>query len=685
MLYAAENSLEAIEEDPGTKLICDAYTAGVNSYILSLEEKDLPLEFKLLNYKPELWTNLKTSLFLKYMSYDLSGHDEDFERTNAKAYFTKEQYIKLFPLRVDSLVPIIPSGKILKEFNFAVQPPASADSIYFNYKKSKPVLDFAAPVKPSKQNGSNNWALDSTKTKSGKPLLSNDPHLGLNLPSIWYEMQLSTPEFNAYGVTFPGAGCVIIGFNDSCAWGSTNAERDVRDYYEIEFRDGNMNEYLFNGQWVQTKWRNEIIKKRDKGSDTIKIAMTVWGPVLYDANYPGKLQESKAYAVKWKAHDKSNELRTFYKLNKAKNYRDYVDALSTYKCPAQNIIFASKNGDIAIRQQGEFPARWYRQGEFVMPGYDSAYAWQGNVPDSFNYIMHNPQRGFVSSANQHPYDPVTYPYYFNGWFWFYRGMLINRQLNALNNATAEDMMRMQMNNYNIRAEIARPILIRYIHDSLLDNNEKNFLQKLSSWNLYNNAVETGATVFTLFMDSVMAKMYDDEFMQSALPMPRPEENTMINAIAKDSMYEFADNILTAERETVKDIVTAAFKSTVSTLLLAEDEGRLQWGIYKDGGIRHLLKIPQLSRLHLKAGGGKEIINAFTQYGGPSWRMVVDLADGAESYGVYPGGQSGNPGSKYYDNFINSWLNGKYYKIHIRSINELQQMKDVPGKITFNKM
>ena len=187
MVYAAENSLKEMEADTVVKAECDAYTAGVNAYIDNLTESEEPLEYKLIGYHPEHWTNLKTALFLKYMSYDLAGHDDDFEMTNAKSYFSASDFNQLFPLNQDSLDPIIPKGTVYSKPKVIVKAPSNVDSVYFNNKDIADVDE----EKPDKDNGSNNWAVSGTKTKSGSPILCNDPHLGLNLPSLWYEMQLS--------------------------------------------------------------------------------------------------------------------------------------------------------------------------------------------------------------------------------------------------------------------------------------------------------------------------------------------------------------------------------------------------------------------------------------------------------------------------------------------------------------
>ncbi|RYF87934.1 MAG: penicillin acylase family protein, partial [Chitinophagaceae bacterium] len=322
MVYAAENSLKVMEADPQTKAICDAYTAGVNAWINSLTESTLPVEYKLIGYQPTEWSNMRTALFLKYMSYDLAARETDFEMTNARRFFTLEDFNLLYPAIQDSLDPIIPRGTAFTKPAMVLEKPNTADSVYF-----KGPASVEASQKPDVGNGSNNWAVSGSKTASGAPILCNDPHLGLNLPSLWYEMQISTPSFNAYGASFPGSPNVIIGFNDSIAFGFTNGGRDVRDYYEIQFKDESRKEYWFDSAWKQTEFRYEEIKIAGKPTLIDTVAYTVFGPVMFDKSYSGKRTDNKTnYAVRWKAHDSSNELLIFTKLNRAKNYADYQDA-----------------------------------------------------------------------------------------------------------------------------------------------------------------------------------------------------------------------------------------------------------------------------------------------------------------------------------------------------------------------
>src|SRR5258708_3300773 len=322
MVYGAKKTLEEMEKDSATKRDCDAYTAGVNEYIKGLKESELPLEYKLLNYKPEPWSNLKIALFIKSMAYDLSGADNDFELTNAKSLFSKEAFAKLYPSTQDSLDPIIPKGTTFLPAGVQLKVPATTDSLYFNNKDTVTMLE----LKPEKNNGSNNWAVSGKKTLSGRPILCNDPHLSTNLPSIWYQMQIRTPGYNTYGVSFPGAPYIVIGFNDSCAWGITNAGRDVRDYYSIKFKDDTQQAYWFNNDWKTAGQWIDTIKIRGQEQpfyDT--VATTVFGPVLFDPRFIGysDVPSSKSYAVHWKANDPSNELATFSRLQSARNYPDY--------------------------------------------------------------------------------------------------------------------------------------------------------------------------------------------------------------------------------------------------------------------------------------------------------------------------------------------------------------------------
>ncbi len=662
MVYAAENMLEVMEADPLTKSLCDAYTAGVNAYIESLPESQLPVEYKLLGYKPERWNNLKIALFVKAMNKTLAGYAEDLSFTAVKSWFTNEQMQLLFPAVPDSLDPIVPKGTVFDPPGVLPIAPAGSDSAYLGKKDSLTIREID---KPHPDNGSNNWVVAGKKTQSGAPILCNDPHLELTLPAIWYEMQMSGPDNNVYGTSFPGIPGIVIGFNDSIAWGVTNSQRDVRDYYEIQFKDATRSHYRFQNQWKEASLRVETIKVKGKANVYDTVSYTIFGPVMYDDRFSNNASVGKTLAVRWKAHDPSNEALAFFKLNHARNYKEYLEAIQLFQCPAQNFVFASKSGDIAIWQQGGFPARWNQQGLYVMPGADSSYMWQGMIPQSENPHSFNPEQGFLSSANQRPVDG-GYPYFIPGGYDLYRGITINNRLRALTAATVEDMKQLQNDNYNSLAATAKPVLLKNLNDSLLSSQEKFYYDVFKQWNLQNGYQEKGATLFVLWYDTLMQMVFNDELSKMKEFGLYPAERTLLEAVLRDSAFSYVDDKHTPQVETWKDMVLLSFKAVVPKCMQLEKEQKLEWGVYKNTTVYHLLRssLMPFARTGLPIGGGRHIVNATQHNHGPSWKMIIHLKQETEAFVVYPGGQSGNPGSRYYDQFVDTWASGSYYKAWI---------------------
>jgi penicillin amidase len=242
---------------------------------------------------------------------------------------------------------------------------------------------------------------------------------------------------------------------------------------------------------------------------------------------------------------------------------------------------------------------------------------------------------------------------------------------------------MQTDNYDLFAEMARPILLKYLNESQLSMDEKKYLALFRTWNLRDDVNEKGPVIFKEWWSRVEDGVWSDEFTRTQLSLKRPDESTLLEALLKDSAFSFVDNINTPAKETLQEVVTAAFRQSIPILEETEKEGRLEWAKYKDTWVRHLLRIPALSRMHVPIGGGAHDINAAKQFHGPSWRMVVHLSDKTEAYGVYPGGQSGNPGSPFYDNFIDNWAAGKYFPLWVMDRDDGRD-KRVKWKITLNK-
>lgn len=678
MVYGAKKSLERINEEPETKKILTAYTAGVNAYINSLSYKTLPVEYKLMDFEPEQWSLLKTALLLKYMAEMLTNMENDFEYTNALQLFGKETTDLLFPDYIDTLQsPIVPIGHtwdFQPEKLDSVPAIAAEGLIPSTYRK----LDEKDPG-----TGSNNWAVSGSKTASGKPILCNDPHLGLNLPSIWYEMQLNAPGVNVYGVTLPGSPAIVIGFNDSIAWGVTNAGRDVKDWYSVKFKDDNRDEYWYNGQWVKTTKAIDTIKVRGGKDLYDTIVYTHQGPVVYDKSFGGKFKECVGYALSWTAHLPSNEMMTLHKLNRAKNFDAYRDAIKTFFCPGQNFVFASQSGDVAITQQGKFVNRWPGMGRYVMDGSTPLTGWTKFIPAEQNAYCKNPERGFVSSANQHPTDK-TYPYYYGGGFEYYRNRRLNEELTRLNGITVKDMMKLQNDNYNMKAADLLPLFFKHIQREKLNADEKNILADVEKWDYYNNPDVSAPSVFEAWWKGFQALTWD-EFADTTILLDDPDVFITTNILRKNPMFAFFDNKKTKEVETAPDVITQSFKEAAKKVVEWKKEHGDKpylWADYKATSVVHLARIAPFSTYNVRNGGSKNILNATSERNGPSWRMVVQLGAEPEAYGIYPGGQSGNPGSPFYNNMIDKWSKGEYYKLNFfRKAPEKTMYKETfnPGK------
>ena len=648
MVYGAQQALKSMEEHPAVI----QYTKGVNLFIQSLDYTDLPFEYKLLNYYPEPWTNLKCALLLKNMAQTLNMGDKDIEMTNALALYGKPMVDLLYPDNENTGDPVVdkPGG-----WNFK---PVALDTVALALPKELIGIKKAPGSDPT--TGSNNWAVSGAKTYTGHPMLAGDPHLTLSLPSIWYALQLTAPGINCMGASLPGVPTVIIGFNDSIAWSVTNAQRDLVDWYKITFRDKKRDQYLLDGNWVDTRKVVEKINIRGGKTFYDTVVYTHWGPVTYDNNFQAE-NELNGYAFRWIAHDPSEEINAFYRLNRAKNHAEFSEALNYYSLPAQNFVFASVSGDIAMRVQGKFPVRRKEEGKFVLDGSRRSQGWQAFIPNAHNIMDKNPARGFVSSANQYPVDN-TYPYYITATSYeAYRNRRINDVLSRSSNITYRDMMRLQNDNFNLKAAESLPLFLSYLDTTELDLLQKQAYRILRSWDHTNSANSAGATYYEAWWDNLMPLLWDEmENEQHALT--RPTTFNTIKLLKERPELSFFDIHQTDEKETAGDVIRKAFILGVEDI----EEWKTRhttlpvWAEYKDSYIGHLL--PPLTALSIpvKTGGNHDIVNAHSRTHGPSWRMVASLEpSGIKAWATYPGGQSGNPGSAHYKDLLTIWTAGAY--------------------------
>lgn len=652
LLLAAEKSLEFISSKfPETVAHLNAYANGVNAYLSKLSSKNFPIEYKLMDYAPEKWTPLKTILIQKYMADMLSGFDSDAEKTNALKFFGKEEFDFLYETNLTKLAPMIDSFPSHKTVDHEIA------SVYLNYTKNIFHKDL---YQPAPGYGSNTWAVSKEKSATGFPIFANDPHLALTLPSIWYEIQMISPNGNCYGVSIPGAPYIIIGFNENIAWGITNGETDVKDWYALKFRDHD-NEYYYAGKWRKTVKRIERFSVAGYKDYIDTVLTTEVGPIVYDQRFNPEAEASINMAMQWKGNEPSNDFNTFYLLNKSRNYDDYRKALSYFKCPNLNFSFASKN-DIAISHQGSILSRKANEGDLVIDGGLSDGKTRKDI--SMNNLPHekNPEKHFIFSANQNPVGE-NYPYNLYGYYGVYRNRTIYNSLSSSPKLSVSDMKRLQNSNYDLFASEALPIMLKKIDRTKLSSLEKNFIDTLTSWDYNDNKDLIAPLYFQAWWDKFNEETWD-EITSQTNPVLMPKNYITLKLLNLYPTSKYFDLQKSPEIETAEDLLLHALKFQCKEIDAYEQEnGKLSWGLIKGTSFNHLAQIGAFSSDFVNCGGSQYTVNASSADWGAGWRMVVQFGNGKPvAWGINPGGQSGNPGSSYYADGIEDWSNGNYYEL-----------------------
>ncbi len=652
---AARMSVEHWKMDSFVLPRVQAYVDGVNAYMMQLTERELPVEFKLLNYHPEAWSLYRSALFHKSMAEILCGRDKDFELTQAKMFF-KNDFKFLYPETDPLTDPVIPKGVSYANIPFKAK----------DYSEDSADLGFNVIERDHGISGlgSNNWAVSGNKSVNGNPILCNDPHLHLTLPSIWYEQQIHTPEYSVYGVGFPGVPGVVVGFNEHIAWGVTNAGWDVLDWYQIEWKDSTMQSYRLGEQWMDTNVRLDTIHIRGSKPvvDTVKI--THWGPVVYTDSKRKKF----GLAMHWILHEpyEQQEFKTFLALNRARNYEDYRFACTQFPYPAQNIAFASRSGEIALTVSGNMPLKNSQEGRFVRDGSNPANQWHGYLDPMLNPSCKNPTRGFVSSANQRSTD-VDFPVYFNdGDFRSYRGAMVNRILASRDKWDIDAMKTLQYNSYSLKAELALPFLLKSVKEKKKNELEEELYQELSQWNFEYDSNSIAPVYFEIWFERFFHMVWDEIQSTGNKDIAFPNEWATMKLADSLPQHHYFDYQSTKEKEDAFQIARMSFDSLVD--IAQRNRTWQDWANYRQAEIVHLSRIPAFGRYNIRSSGNEDIINAHAKIFGPSWRMIVEMGkDSVIAYGIYPGGQVGNPGSSYYDHMIDPWSQGKYYRLNFWKI------------------
>ena len=663
----ARRTIDTMRTDfPDDYQALQAYADGINAFVDQLDPDDYPLEYKLLGHRPLRWSPYRTALLMKGMSAGLSGAYSDAEATHTLEYLGRDAFDALFPERFPGASPVVPGPATNAQVSRFSLLPGLSDLLPAPRTDTAPApVAIGAPrpdayrwFPPDPDNGSNNWAVSGRRSNTRKPILANDPHLSLTYPSVWYEAQITFPGCNARGVGLVGAPGLMMGFNDYVAWGETNVGHDVTDWYRIHWTDAERNGYRLDGGEATTEWVSDTLRVKGADPEVVRTPWTVFGPV------PERSGPYAEMAMRWRAQDEpGREVRshtmvmTFLKLMQARNYGDYVTALRGYVDPAQNFIFAARDGDIAIRPNGFFPLRAPEEGRFIREGDSSSHNWQGVIPFTDRPVSYNPGRGYVSSANQVTTGP-DYPYYYLGRFDEYRGRYINRVLDHQPTMNQRRMKELQLDSYSLLAEELVPYLIARINRGALTDEGRRLLRVISEWDYHYAGDSRAPTLFEDWRRRLYSLTFDELPADSNLLHPEWWElNRLLRSEPDNAIFDIDS--------------TAGFRETGAILtqrvfdeLLEELDGDLPetWAERRDARIPHLARIPGLGSPRINSGGARMTPRVVDDGFGASWRMVIELGDRPRGWGALPGGAAGNPGSKYYDNGFEEWAAGRYHEL-----------------------
>ncbi len=644
---------------PEIIMALQAFADGVNQYI---SQYPLPTEFKILNYQPEPWQPIHSINLIGYMSWDLtSGWNTEF--------LINQLNEKISDAQITDLIPKSENHKtaIFRDFH-SPQMDVNQTLLAANYK----LEEIGAEV----FHGSNNWAVSGTKSKTGKPLLANDMHLGLMSPGIWYQMhQHVQGKLNVTGLVIPGQPFIIAGHNDSIAWGMTNVMVDDLDFY-AETLNKDSTKYLVDGQWRDLEIKTEIIKTKEGDVIEKTLRFTHRGPIVNELKTGSEI----ALSIHWLGNEMSNEVRSVYLLDRAKNWSDFRNAVKTFKAVSQNIVYADATGNIGLQCSAGVPIR-AGNGIQIYRGDSSKYDWTGLVPFEELPYEFNPQRGYVSSANNKTV-PDDYPYYISHWFATTdRIDRIREMIEAKELLGVEDFKLMQSDVKSKKAELFTPVFIQSIKTtSSLTNIEKEALKNLENWNFELTRESSSAAIFEVLFRKVCENLIKDDLSPELFKELKGQrillENLMLNILpTKSSLW--IDDKSTPEKECYEDIVIRSFRETVADLTINNNEKlELQnWGSIHTFTIGHPLgvvsaleKIFNLNRGPFEMPGSYHTVcpysysfnNLYNVNHGASHRHIFDLDNWDSSETVIPTGISGIPASDFYLNQTEMYIHNQYH-------------------------
>lgn len=685
------------------------YTDGINAYIESRPQNRLSLEHFFLQfinpeYKVGTYEPYYPLAWAKMMAYDLNGNFEQ-EIRNSKTYNT------LTPEIAELLRPPYPDEHpyIVEEWEgkgsfTSVGKSNNIEQLY----QALFIKYVTKDLQTNQALGSNSWAISGEHTESGLPLLANDPHLSVQLPAIWYENGLHCYpknrdcELDVVGFSFAGSPYIVIGHNSHIAWGFTNMGPDVQDLFVEKINPSNPNQYEVDGEWRDMDRITEIIEVAGSEPIVIEVRSTHHGPIVSDRSYPVNLNPEEdqvsfadearielpdnfSVSLSWPALIPGNTFVGIRDFNYAKNWEEFRDASRLFEVPAQNLLYADVDGNIAYQSPGKLPIRAEGLvGDLPIPGWLSENDWQGFVPfEELPYTI-NPSSGYIITANQSVHPEQPWPnYYARG----YRAEAIERVINQYisEKISVDDMEAMQINNFDYSAAYILPYVFNNVYV------DSNILTAMKEWAISETKFEmnkdsSGAAAWAVFYKNFAEQTFEELVVTDNLgneislqPGNSDSTSEIFRALLKDPNHILWDDINTPQKENLTDILERALllaDERIVELFDTDDYDKWSWGelhtityptnLLGEAGIPILTNLVNIGPV--ESGGSSFAINStdwgfgedFTIGSYPSMRMVVDLSNFDNSRTILPSGQSGHVMSKYYDDQVENWIENKMY-------------------------
>ena len=685
---SAAVELAALDSTSELARIVNAYAAGVNARIDELGAGDLPLEFRLLDARPARWQPVNSFYLMKRMGYVLAYLPDELTYERLVATVGPATAAALMPVNSPIQEPIVPSRTGMRVEGGEIPLPAAPAGAAATAKAGSSAAAAAGlggdggaaaarggaveewlPREggEGEREASNNWVVAPWRSANGHALLAGDPHLDLSLPSIWFEAHLVVPgALDVYGVTFAGGPNVPIGFNRDIAWSFTNTGADALDFYDEVLDDSvSPTRYQVDGAWRTLE--RQVETYRGPHGDVLAVDtlfFTHRGPLLRTGG--------RARSMRWTVLEPQGAAIALWHAAQAHSVAEWVRAMEPYRAPAQNGVVADRSGEIAALSAGAYPIRPPGgNGLTIRDGGTSASDWRGFLPPTGYPYALNPPQGYLASANQQPVDPAVDSTYLGAnWPAPWRAIRINTLLRGDSSITPEAMRRFQTDPGSARADWFAPELLGAVEREALAGRATDEMRTaarlLGEWDRRYTRDNERAVLFEYAMQALDAATWDELAAPGDTTGRRAfsPSSTVLAALLRQPSSPWWDDHRTPSVVETRDQILAASLAAGYRRLVAEhgppDQGGWRWGKVRHQNIWHLLRMRSLSALDIPVQGGPGLLNpsAGTGTHGASWRMVVDLGPVVRAWGVYPGGQSGNPLSPWYADRIPKWADGE---------------------------